>query len=343
MSDDSYPLISIIVPVYNVEPYLRRCLDSVLNQSYKNLEIILVASDSKDMSVTISDEFAKKDKRVTAIHSPALGLSDARNKGIDASHGEFLSFVDSDDYIDSDFISILFNICRDYACDVAECGFVRVDTEENSIFSENTNEIRIFSGRDVVKDLCGERIYSKGSYSWCRLYHKHIFSSIRFPFGKLYEDEATTYKLLYSVKKIGITTRKLYYYRTNPESIVGKTFSIKNMDILDFQYERVLYFKQNGDMELYHICLKNYVNAIPFFVYMLHTYVPSSKDEQKALRKMWRNCYSEARSNCTFSLKERIKSLILYYMPIFIKKLSRLLKGTTQGKKYHQNSNVDFR
>ena len=133
MQNQEKPLISVIVPVYNVASYLPTCLDSILNQTYKNLEIILVASTSKDNSVEICDEYAGKDERISVIHCPPNGLSDGRNKGIDAAHGEYLSFIDSDDFIAPEFIQTLYDIIVEYGCDIAQGGYLRIPETQNTI------------------------------------------------------------------------------------------------------------------------------------------------------------------------------------------------------------------
>ena len=234
MQTSDTPLISVIVPVYNVAQYLRICLDSIVKQTYQNIEIILVASDSIDDSVEICEEYKMKDERVVLIYSKPNGLSDARNKGIDTAKGDYLSFIDSDDFIAPEFIQTLYEIITRYNCEVAQCNFLRVSEDakvDSSIIMNQKTDIEIFSGLDMCYNLYNCWWISSVA-SWSKLYQKNLFKTIRFPVGKINEDQATTYKIFSLSNRIGFTKQTYYYYRKREESITTNQFNIKNLDYI---------------------------------------------------------------------------------------------------------------
>lgn len=228
-------LISIIVPVYNVEKYLEECIDSILNQTYKNLEIILVDDGSTDKSGIICEDYAKIDSRIKVIHKKNGGLSDARNVGIDKALGEFIIFVDSDDYIDKDMCQILINYVCEYNVDIVSCNFKKVfdnNIEEDNItyFKE---KIKILTKEEVLKEYfltLAPEIFA----TWNKLYKKSLFftdEKIRFPVNRLHEDIATTYRLYAESKKVILLNELLYNYRQRNNSIMKK-ISHKNIEDL---------------------------------------------------------------------------------------------------------------
>ncbi|MEI7668283.1 MAG: glycosyltransferase family A protein, partial [Erysipelotrichaceae bacterium] len=161
-------LISVIVPVYNVEKYIDRCVSSILNQTYKNLDIILVDDGSQDKSGQICDEYALKDNRIKVLHKSNGGLSDARNKGIELSKGEYISFVDSDDTISNNFIDKLYNLCVNYSSDISMCYFKQF-TSEISFNREHESRIDIFTNIQMLENLINEK-YVQSTVAWNKLY-----------------------------------------------------------------------------------------------------------------------------------------------------------------------------
>ena len=203
-------LISIIVPIYNVEKYLDRCIKSIINQSYNNLEIILVDDGSPDRCGEMCDEWAKIDKRIIVVHKENGGLSDARNAGIDIAKGNYLSFIDSDDYVHKDFIKVLYELCIKYNSDISMCGAFETSKDENCNFNlQQGNECVKYSKTILERK---DNIYC---VAWNKLYKKEVFKYIRYPKGKLHEDVAVINKILYYSNKIAITDLRLYFYYSN--------------------------------------------------------------------------------------------------------------------------------
>ncbi len=242
-------LVTIIVPIYKVEPYLHRCIDSVLNQTYTNLEIILVDDGSPDRCGEICDEYAEIDSRIKVIHKINGGLSDARNSGIDIAQGQYLSFLDSDDWIGEKYVEILYGLLEETNSDISVCNFIRISSEETKANSSK-NEIHEFSNIEALEQFADE-FYVQMVIAACKLYRTCLFKDIRFPVGRIHEDEFTTYKLLYKAKKIVMTTAELLYYWQREDSIMGSSSSLKqNLDALDSFEERAEFLKEVGLNEL---------------------------------------------------------------------------------------------
>ena len=183
--------ITIVVPVYKVEKYLRRCIESILQQTYKNIEIILVDDGSPDNCGKICDEYKEKDNRIIVIHKENGGLSDARNAGIDIATGKYIAFIDSDDYVANNFISSLYDVCIKNECEIAQCKFKRV-TEDYKEEQKEISETTILDGKSAIKEIYGQNdVYT--IVAWNKLYLKNLFNDIRYTVGKIHEDESTTY------------------------------------------------------------------------------------------------------------------------------------------------------
>ena len=231
MTMNILPLISVIVPVYKVESYLRRCIDSILTQTYTNLEIILVDDGSPDNCGLICDEYAAKDSRIKVIHKENGGLSDARNVAIDIAKGEYLTFVDSDDYIAKDYVEVLYKLVEKYNVKLSISQFTPV--YENKTMQSHNNKINEFKIRsfDAIETMFYQKHFETSA--WGKLYHRSLWDeSIRYPKGLLYEDLATTYQLICKVDYVAVTTNQTYYYLIRTSSIMGNSFNIKKNDIL---------------------------------------------------------------------------------------------------------------
>lgn len=220
---DMDKLISVIIPVYNVSKYLKQCVDSVLNQTYRNLEIILVDDGSTDCSGVICDQYAQTDQRVIVIHKENGGLSDARNTGLEVAKGEYIGFVDSDDFIHPDMYKILSKLLEEKKADIASANWQSFfDGKENDICESRTGKVLVFEHIESLEFL----IYGKDKYKisfsvWDRLYRKNVVENFYFPKGKCYEDIVWSAKVFYEAKKYVYIDKDLYYYRRRDDSIVG--------------------------------------------------------------------------------------------------------------------------
>lgn len=223
-------LISVIVPVYNVEQYIERCVNSIIDQSHVNLEILLVDDGTPDNSGRICEHYAVKDNRIIVIHKANGGLSDARNVALDIAKGEYIVFVDSDDYIGKDHIFTLLKLILKHDVKLGiSLPNPFIEGEPPSISSIGIKEIK-YSNDDAVQALMYQHPFDNNA--WAKIYHKSLFSSIRYPKGLLYEDVATTYKLILRSDGVVFVNDKSYFYLLRTNSIEGSPFSVKKFESL---------------------------------------------------------------------------------------------------------------
>lgn len=236
--------ISIIVPVYQVEKYIRQCVDSILAQTFTDFELILVDDGSTDNSGKICDEYAQKDKRITTLHKENGGLSDARNYGLDQADGKYFMFVDSDDYIAPDMAECLHKAIIKENADIVACNFCCVSENGETDFSTE-NKAEILSGSEIFYNRKNERNYGFWTVAWNKLYKSETFKNIKFRFGKYHEDEFWANDIYrFNIKVVAIS-ESLYYYRQRNDSIMGNSDIAKCFDIIEaFQERTAVYLKK---------------------------------------------------------------------------------------------------
>jgi len=198
-------MISVIVPVYNVEPYLRKCLNSILAQTYRDLEILVIDDGSTDGSGRICDEYGEKDNRIKVFHTENKGLSCARNLGLDNANGDWIGFVDSDDWIEPDMYELLLRKAEETGANIIACGCY---TEFKSSTICHQASQKIVNNTEAVEDLINGKIRTQ---VWNKIFHSTVFKNIRFPNGRVYEDIATTYKLIMNTTVVGIPSLSYHY------------------------------------------------------------------------------------------------------------------------------------
>lgn len=231
MQDDiKMPLVSVVLPIYNVENYLERCVKSVCMQTYSNLEILLIDDGSTDSSGKMCDKFATEDKRIRVFHKKNGGLSDARNYGIKKARAELISFIDSDDFVDRDYIQYLYQLISKYDTDMAIC--------QHRVCFKNKKKKDYGAGGDII--LSNKKCIEKMLYhdvidtsAWAKLYKIKLFDNVQYPKGKWFEDIATTYALMLKCEKIAVGLESKYNYILRPDSIVNSEFKLKKMDLLE--------------------------------------------------------------------------------------------------------------
>lgn len=228
------PLVSIIVPVYNVEKYLKRCIDSLLNQAYSNIEIILVNDNSTDNSGEICNYYKKKNENIKVVHHEfnSGSAGSGRNSGLKVASGDYIAFIDSDDWIHRDMIKAMINLFESHKTDIVECDLIETNTYfEKPIDFKDTIKYNVFieNRLDALK-----RIIKTQRFSVCvRLYERKLLNDIRFPENVISEDVYFTLAVLYKIIKIVRIEAPFYYYFTTPNSITQKTYSIKYLDSLN--------------------------------------------------------------------------------------------------------------
>lgn len=237
--DTAYPLISVIIPVYKVERYLHECVDSVLSQNYRNLEIILINDGSPDSCGDICDQYAEADNRIKVIHKENGGLSDSRNAGLDICTGDYVAFVDSDDSVLPGFIETLYGNIKKYSADISMVGSYRTLVE----LDESHEPPRISFYPNYLDFLYDDTIKEWKTEVWKKLYRKEIWEKLRFPVGKKSEDTFVFPYIVYQ-RKIVYTDRKLYYYRINPKSIMGSFNDSVALDANEAFAQNIEFYKK---------------------------------------------------------------------------------------------------
>ena len=244
-------LITIVVPIYKVEKYLERCIESVLKQTYKEMEIILVNDGSPDRCGEICDNYKKKDKRIKVIHKINGGLSDARNTGIENSTGKYISFLDSDDWIDEIYIERLYFLIKNSNADISVVNYLK-SYDENIKVDLLKEEIQELTNIQAIRKMYDKNTKIQMIVTWGKLFKRDLFENIIFPYGKVHEDEYTTYKLYYISKKVVISSKILLFYWQREDSIIGSDFNINyNSDAYCAFEEKLRFFKIRNLHELY--------------------------------------------------------------------------------------------
>ena len=255
-------LISIIVPVYNVEKYIEKCVNSIINQTYRNIEIILVDDGSKDRSGEICDELKLKDNRIKIIHKQNGGLSDARNAGMKIANGNYIGFVDSDDYIKEDMFETLYELCKKYNSDISIVSYYEI-YHDKVIGVRDSKKLYELNKIDAMKEILIDRAIQ--SYAWNKLFKRELFEQIEFPTNKNFEDIATTLLLFERADKVVLLEDPKYYYVRRDDSIVGNRNYKTYKDYLDVIYDKYLYLDgKYKELDLY--------NAYNFVINMIWVY-----------------------------------------------------------------------
>ena len=243
------PLISIIVPAYNVEKYLNRCIDGILAQTIDNFEVILIDDGSSDRTLEICNYYARLDMRINVLHQNNQGVSAARNAGLDLAKGDFISFIDADDYVYSDYLEKMYSMIEKYNAEMCICGYLHF-TGNIPKQECNNASVDIKNGRQMCGYLYDYNISEKYVIPWAKLYRKNLFDKVRFPVGKIHEDQFVTYQVYYYCSKVVELKDELYCYFTSPGSITRGGFSIKRYDNVQALEEAVHFYTERGDYDL---------------------------------------------------------------------------------------------
>lgn len=225
------PLISVIIPVYNVEKYLNRCVESIVGQTYRNLEIILVDDGSPDRCPAMCDAWAEKDNRIKVVHKKNGGLSDARNAGLEMAGGELIGFVDSDDWIAPDMYQCLYETMKADNSDVAACG-VKMVWEDDTLPQILTKAGSCVLNRNEAMQALIEESWLKQPV-WYKLYKAELIRNIWFPVGKYHEDVFWSYQAIGAAERVSVIDHAGYYYWQRSGSIMGEEYSLKRLDVIE--------------------------------------------------------------------------------------------------------------
>lgn len=274
-------MITIVVPVYKVEEYIERCVDSILKQSYEDFELLLVDDGSPDNCGIICDKYAEKDNRIFVIHKKNAGLSAARNTGInwfyEQGRSDYITFADSDDWLHPDYLKILLDGMTKNNVDISVCNYTRVtDIIPHETF--NNVEYEITTPEDFLVNHSWQY-----NYAWGKLYHKSVFCDVRYPVGKNFEDTFTTYKVLHKCEKVAYTNLPLYYYLRNEKGISRSPWNTSELVIFDAMQEQLSFYKERGLQKAYD---KEFELFVHHHAYQIVRIKENKKDLKKNKQKL---------------------------------------------------------
>jgi glycosyltransferase involved in cell wall biosynthesis len=319
------PKISVIVPVYNVAVYLEKCVNSILNQTLNEFELILIDDGSTDKSGIMCDDFALLDSRIKVVHKKNGGLSDARNSGLAISTSDFVMFVDSDDWIEEDMLAYLYSLIIISGSDIAQCGFTKVYKDE--VIDVKTKEITTVTYTDTEKILrnffLGEDI---SSVMWDKIYSRNIIKDLRFPIGQTLEDHYLLSDIFVRTKSITLSTAVKYYYLQRDNSIMKKERSLKHMTSSFLAYKNRIKVSENFKSD-YLVSLSLKGLASDFFQYYRLIYLLNSKsdsvDMYRELKKEHKQYKRQILKNKMISPKFKLMLELCYVNPKFISFLTK--------------------
>lgn len=315
------PKISVIVPIYKVEDYLSRCVDSIINQTYKNLEIILVDDGSPDNCPQICDDYASWDNRIKVIHKINGGLSDARNAGMKIATGEYISFIDSDDWIDTHMFEDMFNQLYMDNSDVVSCGVKWVEEDGTLIRNVSLDKSTIINRNDAVREIIIDGKLKQ--HVWNKLYKAELIRGISFEKGRYHEDVFWSYQIFGKVDRVSIMDSSYYYYVQRSSSIMGEEYSAKRLDTLDAMMNRCQYMKVNFP-DLYDLSLSSYLCSC---MYHMQLAMNANCDKQIIVNIKNRLHYRKTGNIFTgLNGKQALWMRMFFIYPVIICKIRNLLK-----------------
>ncbi|MBQ8830081.1 MAG: glycosyltransferase family 2 protein [Oscillospiraceae bacterium] len=308
-------MISVIIPVYKVEAYLNACIDSVLAQTYKNFEIILVDDGSPDNSGLICDRYREKYENIKVIHKENGGLSSARNAGIEIAGGELIAFIDSDDLWSADFLTRSYDALKETGADMSVCRFMRF-SDLREISAAEYSETKCLSQSEAFECLFDARNEDM-VIATNKLYRKKLFADIRYPHGVLHEDECVIHELIGASDKIAWVDEVHYFYRTNPNSITGAKFSLKRLEETLAKERRIAWFTEHGMDELANRTKIVYLNNLMRLYRTVQHEIEDKKAAKEACEKLYEKFCSNYSSglNGKMSRTAQIKCALFRFFP----------------------------
>lgn len=317
------PVISVIVPVYKVEQFIDRCVDSILSQTFSDFELFLVDDGSPDKCGEICDEYAKKDDRIIVIHKENGGLSDARNVAIDVAKGDYLIFIDSDDYVSDNHLESLYTALKETDSDMAVANITSFSDEKiDEEFYKPTESRKVLSGKEVFSTI----------YQPCaqaKLYKRSLFDGIRYPVGRLYEDTFIYHDILARVNSLVLTGINTYYYLVRRDSIMHQEYKLAFTDIVDSIELRIKKLEELGLQDLADDNREFIYSRVAVAYTNLDSSVPENKRRLEEIMEIYRSEYPKLMKS-TNNSKQKFRYWLLKNNPnlhsrLFGKKMSLAL------------------
>ena len=316
-------MISVIIPVYRVEKYLDKCIKSVVGQTYKDLEIILVDDGSPDQCGAICDKWSEKDERIRVIHKAHGGVSDARNAGLDEATGAYIGFVDSDDYIHPEMYQKLYEKIKEYRADIAICGFYRIDELSGRIIrNENMPSEGMINKNDALMHLCSKVPFM---VVWNKLYRKELFLDIRFAYGKISEDILIMFELFHKCEMIFSVLDSFYYYVFTPNSIMRGEKTASHLDAVEAYYKMLLFCQNNNYPDLLPVISASMVDTYMGSREIIKIALPNYRHRIREIKRMVLYGILKHGQSVRFVHKLYVVFPALYHWLLFIKRKLFLL------------------
>lgn len=308
---DGTELISVIVPIYNVEAYLERCIDSIINQTYQNLQIILINDGSTDSCEDICKEYAKNDVRIKYVYKKNGGLSSARNLGLKLASGKYISFIDSDDYLDNYFYEVMYRTLKSEVVEMIECGVHNVTHCFNDFIFDAHNEVITIPSKQALKNMITHSGKVQPRYAvWNKIYDKKLVEGVKFPEGEIHEDYLFEAVAFMRTSKYTFISQKMYYHRVRPGSIITSTaFGEKYFDKIKHIQQRTDFFVKNGERELAKCSVRDELETL-----LLYYYLASKANNKNYLQYISNELRSKKREifRCNFRVCRFVEFCIFF-------------------------------
>lgn len=308
--------ISVIVPVYNLQDLLPICVGSILSQTFTDFELILVNDGSTDQSGEICDRYAESDSRIIVIHKENGGTSTARNAGLKIAQGDYIAFVDNDDYIHPSMLETLYNQNKKHQADIIMCDFQEV-CEDYDINKNNVEQDYSPQHYNNIEAL--EEIYNENRVifivPWNKLYKKYLFEGIEYTPGNMHDDESIIHYLLYRSQKTTYLPTKLYYYLQRSDSLINTSFNINRLDVIDVFKNRAMFFKEIKQNELHQKALKDYMGAFFYYYYTAKEQLNNVEPELKNLKRIYNQNIYDLIKNPIISWKQKTMCALFFINP----------------------------
>lgn len=291
---DKETLVTVVVPAFDVQTYLPQCVQSLMAQTYRNIEILLIDDGSEDRTGMLCDEYAKQDSRVRALHVPHAGVAACRNKGVSAADGAYLTFVDSDDVVAPEYISTLYYAIKQHRTQISICDYVRYRDGEEAPEPEGTGEQIVFCSDQAIEAVYLSKYHGMNWMAGGKMYDISLFREKKnlYPEGKLHEDMAVSYRLLYLANKVVLVNRTLYFYRTRLSSIMTKKYSRDRLCVMDFTREAIEFFLANNEPHLADLAANFHVrNSLRQYALAKENGVLTKEEEGELLASLRRDIH----------------------------------------------------
>lgn len=307
-------LISVIIPVYNVQEYLDHCVTSVQNQTYQNIEIVLVDDGSTDGCGEMCEQYTKRDNRILVIHKENGGLSDARNEGMKKAHGQYITFVDSDDMIDRKFIEKLYVALKKSGSDIAFCNYIETNENIIKVECQETGTLHTYSNIECLKNLYQPKEHGMTFVTWGKLYDIRLFRDygIQFPYGKIHEDTFVTYQIVYYAKCITFLNLPLYYYRIRPNSIMHSSSPSQHLHGIEATRSACRFFFKNNEREVFAYAVNAHFHAYIRILLKMHDIL--DKDRYSSVKKQMLQEYRIDVKIYLLHAKLGLKKTVFYFL-----------------------------